>query len=215
MASRPVFLPRSANACGVDAKLIEFCWHPGLSRSQKRKSISELHGAAIRMGACSHPLEISSQSESELGVALSAFNLAITVEPGLTVSVESVFQSSKCFFSGGPFQDLLKSTAREVKRDERLRNSGRLRCFSFAGREWPLNPTTAFYDWLYISALQESELGDRLLDYDGFTDIEFNPSKSLNCQAHAAALFVAMKKAGRIFRVRDNPDRFLEIVKHS
>lgn len=32
------------------------------------------------------------------------------------------------------------------------------------------------------------------LAYDAFTDIEFNPQKSINCQAYSIALFVALTK---------------------
>ena len=41
------------------------------------------------------------------------------------------------------------------------------------------------------------------MEFDAFTDIEFNPNKSLNCQARAAALFVAMKKLGRLEACRE------------
>ena len=52
---------------------------------------------------------------------------------------------------------------------------------------------------LYINALAEnSQLTEEIMEFDAFTDIEFNPNKSLNCQARAAALFVAMKKLDRL-----------------
>ena len=34
------------------------------------------------------------------------------------------------------------------------------------------------------------------MDYECFTDIEFNPKKSYNCQGYSAALFVSMKRRG-------------------
>ena len=33
-----------------------------------------------------------------------------------------------------------------------------------------------------------------MLQYQAFTDIEFNPEKSLNCQAYSAALYLSMIK---------------------
>ena len=39
---------------------------------------------------------------------------------------------------------------------------------------------------------------EELIDYDAFTDIEFNPQKSINCQAKSAALFVGLVKQGSI-----------------
>ena len=61
------------------------------------------------------------------------------------------------------------------------------------GERWPLEPKTAFYDWLYIRLLrQRDHTEDDLAKYQSFTDIEFNPSKSINCQARSCALFVAL-----------------------
>jgi len=34
-----------------------------------------------------------------------------------------------------------------------------------------------------------------VLDYDAFTDIEFNPEKSVSCQASSAALAVDLRRA--------------------
>ena len=77
----------------------------------------------------------------------------------------------------------------------------------------PLIPKTAFYNWLYINALLENpELAQKVLEYDAFTDIEFNPGKSLNCQAEAAALFVALNRQGLIDQCADF-GRFVEIIK--
>jgi uncharacterized protein DUF6977 len=42
---------------------------------------------------------------------------------------------------------------REVKRDPRLRESGRLIAFEFDGVSFPLEPKTVFYDWLYVTFL--------------------------------------------------------------
>ncbi|WP_413680488.1 DUF6977 family protein [Psychrobacter sp. I-STPA6b] len=39
-----------------------------------------------------------------------------------------------------------------------------------------------------------------LLSYDAFTDIEFNPKKSINCQVHAVALFCALLKVTCLMR---------------
>lgn len=88
-----------------------------------------------------------------------------------------------------------------------------LKSFFFDGNEMPLNPKTIFYDWIYINAVLENPLlAVELLKYDAFTDIEFNPEKSINCQAKAAALFVALSRQGKIEQCRDF-DSFYQIVK--
>src|SRR5262245_8412243 len=57
----------------------------------------------------------------------------------------------------------------------------------------------AFYDWLYLRALFDNqETAGRLFSYKGFSDIAFNPEKSINCQARSAALFVAMSENSSI-----------------
>ncbi len=48
-----------------------------------------------------------------------------------------------------------------------------------------------FYDYIYIAAVKESLTADEIkdiLEYNYFTDIEFNPAKSINTQARTAAM---------------------------
>jgi hypothetical protein len=53
------------------------------------------------------------------------------------------------------------------------------------------------YDWLYINAIYpHREWLVRLNRYAGFTDIEFNPERSVNCQARSCALFVSLMTKG-------------------
>ena len=213
MAQRPVFAPRKS-APYVNVYMPEFTWNSGLSASQKRKNVVDLHKAYNTRFPDQRVLEISSKSLEDLGVQLSAFNLLKFVpELGKSVSVECVFQGSKMFSVGGPYTDLYTATSRAAKKDPRLQSSGYLTRFRFDGRDFPLQPTTVFYDWLYINALLENdELAQALLGYDAFTDIEFNPGKSLNCQAHAAALFVSLSRNGLIDQCRDF-DSFLALMK--
>ena len=204
MAERPAYVT-TMKAPYVSVYKPEFTGNAGLNAVQKQKNIATLHDAFKRMSPESNVLEISSKSLQPLGVKLSAFNLKKYV-PSLEKSVplECVFQGGKIFAAGGPYTDLYTETARAAKKDERLRSSGELRGFTFEGEQMPLFPKTAFYDWLYINALMENqELAEQVMEYDAFTDIEFNPNKSLNCQARAAALFVAMKRLGRLEDCRD------------
>jgi hypothetical protein len=60
-----------------------------------------------------------------------------------------------------------------------------------------LVPRTAFYDWLYINALHKRpDLAEQVLTYRAFSDIAFNPERSINCQAYAAALYVSLSDRG-------------------
>ena len=53
---------------------------------------------------------------------------------------------------------------------------------------------------------------NEILNYDSFTDIEFNPKKSLNCQAKAAAIFIGLTNAGIIDDALKDEKNFLKIV---
>lgn len=60
----------------------EFEFFPGFSDVQKQRSIRSLHESFQRNHANNRILEISSKSEEELGVRLSAFNLMIKNKAG-------------------------------------------------------------------------------------------------------------------------------------
>lgn len=217
MAWRPIFAPEYSGREFLLESYVEFTWHPGMSLKQKQKSIDELHReAAIKFGLLK-PLEISSKSDQELGVALSSFNLKFsTVGKGLTLTVEAAFQGSKVFERGGPFRDIFFKSPKDAKRDERLRDSGALTHFSFFGLLWPLIPRTSFYDWLYINALLKNpELAQDVLGFDYFTDIEFNPDRSVNCQARSVALYLSLFKRGLLEEYISSPESFREMyVEH-
>ena len=51
-----------------------------------------------------------------------------------------------------------------------------------------------------------------VLCYDAFTDIEFNPQKSINCQAEAVAIYVSLHRQGLLNEALKGKDEFLEIV---
>jgi hypothetical protein len=182
--------------------------------SQKQKSIDSLHAAAVKLLGVYKVLEVSSKSRDDLGVALSAFNLTFTtVKHSRSYSVECAYQGSKVFEHGGPYSDIFGMTSREAKKDERLRSSGRLTGFRFFGTDWGLEPQTAFYDWLYINALKKQpSVTEQLLEYSAFTDIEFNPERSINCQAYSVALFISLHQRGLLDEATSSGEAFLRTI---
>ena len=214
MATRPVFVPRQSGEPGAEEKMLEFKWHPGMAKSQKQKSISELHHVANNLGY-KNILEISSKSDVELGVRLSAFNLQIRTKKKKNImTVETAFQGSKVFSKGGPYKDLFGTDSLAAKKDLRLRDSGSLIGFEFFGKSFPAEPRTYFYDWIYINALLQNEyLADQVVLFDGFTDIEFNPKKSVSCQAHAVALYVSLQKIRVADEALSSSDDFLDVLR--
>lgn len=196
MANRPAFCIKNDK---VTYKTFEFTWFPGLSVSQKQKSIESLHSVINKP-----VIEISSKSMNPLGRKLSAFFLKLN---GYTL--ENVFQSGKVFESGGPYRNLLHVSPKEAKQYYGLRNSGSLIAFEdLEGHRWDILPRTAFYDYIYIEAVRQSFTTSELLqicEYDYFTDIEFNPQKSINCQARTVALVkLLLKTFGEIPKFEKN-----------
>lgn len=212
MAKRPIFVPIVNGKHFVLERYVDFNWHAGFAKTQKQKSIRELHEMALRDYKVEHPLEVSSKSEDPLGVALSSFNLKFVTQMGRVLTVEAAFQGSKVFARGGPFRDIFGMPPMDAKRDERLKHSGPLIKFEFFGADWQLEPKTAFYDWLYINALMKNpELAEQVTDRDGFTDIEFNPERSINCQARSVALYCALFHSDKIEFALKNRENFLSL----
>jgi hypothetical protein len=212
MAVRPLFTPATSADRLVREVPISFVWHKGMASSQKKKNVTELHAAAALKGF-PNVLEVSTKSEEKLGQRLSAFNLPVTLRSGRKIPLECAFQGGKVFEHGGPFLDLYDADTRDAKRDPRLSESGKLVNFAFEEKLFPLIPKTAFYDWLYISALHpHKDFLKRLERYDGFTDIEFNPERSINCQARSCATFVALMRQQLLAECVASPERFIEIL---
>jgi len=210
---RPYFLPYK-NGIGVEQETIDFKFYSGFSASQKLKTIDSFHHEILQKYKNLKVLEISTKSNEKLGQELSAFNLkSETVNKKIPFTVETAFQSSKVFENGGPYIDLLYKTSKQAKTDERLKTSGKLISFKFLNKDYPIEPNTLFYDWLYINVLEKNkELHKDLFQYNCFTDIEFNPAKSINCQAHAVALFISMKKNNIDFVKIKDIDYFKKII---
>ena len=191
MANRPFFIPSTNKENLVEIKTVEFKWYSGFAKSQKQKSVLSFHENISKEFKFDKILEISTKSENKLGIKLSAFNLRINFEEK-EYFLESLFQGSKIFSDQGPNTDLYEKEPIEAKKDVRIKRSD-LKEFSFFGEKFSLE--FDFYSWLYFIALnQNKSLTKDILEYQAFTDIEFNPQKSLNCQAYSAALYSAMIK---------------------
>ena len=191
MANRPFFIPSTNKEDLVETKSVEFKWYSGFAKTQKQKSVLSFHENISKEFKFDKILEISTKSENKLGIKLSAFNLKINFEEK-EYFLESLFQGSKIFSDQGPNTDLYEKEPIEAKKDERIKRSD-LKEFSFFGEKFSLD--FDFYSWLYFIALnQNKSLTKDILEYQAFTDIEFNPQKSLNCQAYSAALYSAMIK---------------------
>ena len=195
MAVRPIFIPRKERGPLIETLPLEISWHGGFAITQKQKNISELHEQAKRKGI--HPiLEVSTKSPEEVGRRLSAFSLKIDVE-GVMRSLESVYQGSKVFAGSGQHEFLMDVDPFKAKKEVRSLGRGPIISFRFMGKDYPTEPKNAFYDWLYIRAISPHEDWIRKnLHYAAYSDIEFTPDKSINCQGRAVAEFHALALRG-------------------
>jgi hypothetical protein len=215
MAERPIFISRPASKQLVEEVFLQLKWHPGFAPVQKEKNIRALHEAAARAGHA-NVLEVSTKSDNPRGQELSAFNLMVRNERLGEVPLECVFQGSKVFERGGPFVDLYSVDVRSARKDPRLKESGKLVAFEFDGSRWPLEPKTFFYDWLYVTCIYPSpDRAQELLQYGGFSDIEFNPFRSINCQARSLALFLSLMQRGELGEAVKSPSDFLRVIRNS
>ena len=80
---------------------------------------------------------------------------------------------------------------------------------------YPINPQSAFYDWIYIKALHNSEYAIAVTNYSIFSDIEFNYRKSINCQARAAAIYVSIVRQNKINYYLSDFEKFKQIYQQT
>lgn len=213
MASRIGFVSIGSK---VGERLYDFDWVAGLSLSQNQKNIRSLHQAIKRTGI-DNILEVSSKSEDEAGVKLSAFNLKLRIN-GVESSVEGYYHGSKVFNGSIKLDDCIKMNSKDSKRyvrEEIENNNLKLMGFEFNGKKFELDSKSMCYDYIYIFALtQNEELSNEILKYDCFTDIAFNQTKSIACQARTCALFKYLKNKGLVDSFIKNPNKYVYIYKN-
>ncbi len=211
MASRQIYLVNNKEPY-YRKYTCEFTYYNGFSKAQKQRSIRSLHEAYHKLHSDQKLLEVSRASEDELGMKLSAFNLMVYVpSSGKRIPLECVFQGGKVYEHGGPYLDMYEMRPGDAKKDERKEKSGRIISFEFEGRRFPNEPRTFFYDYLYLRALKENkDVSEKLLEYDGFTDIYFNPEKAENCQAISCAKYVSLMRCGKLDEYLEKQDAIVE-----
>ena len=212
MAYRPVFY---GDAFGYKKYMIDFEFFTGFSLSQKQKSIQSLHNSIIKTFPERKILEVSSKSLDEIGRQASAFNLNVILKSGKEFSVEQIFQGSKKFRRSGSQLHLIdQMTSKELKKYiGKVHQVDELVSFECFGQIFPLKPQTFFYNWLYINSLHKNQLlANQIINYDTFTDIEFNPNKSKNCQAEACSIYVYLYKSNLLDFALSSKENFLQVV---
>lgn len=202
MAKRPVFVPCDEKPYYREA-MVPFKYNAGFAKCQKRKNIEAIHDGFRSMRPGAKLLEISTKSLQDEGAALSAFNLTKFVPSlGRKVPLECIYHAGKVFEDSSAHPEFMSMTPLEAKRA--ARRDEKIRAFTFEGQYFDAGARDAFYNYLYIGALLEDpEHAQKLLDFDGFTDIEFSQKSSIACQARAAAIYVSFIRRGRADELKD------------
>ena len=154
-------------------------------------------------------LEISTRSRDTFGKSLSPFNLHLELKSGKRVKIECAYQGSKVLADGSQFESLYWGSPRDAALDRRIKGQAPI-AFRFFGKNYPLEPKHAFFNFLYIVGLVQRgkdlfQTYNRLAKYDGFSDIFYSPRKDVNCQGRAAAIFVSLVKNKRL--TNDTPSQ--------
>jgi type I restriction enzyme M protein len=213
MAKRLLFSAKNeGNKIIVTRKEIEFEWVGGFARSQKIKRLTKFREKLSDATQTKH-LEVSSGSDNEFGKQLSAFNIRYSAGELMGYTVESVYQGSKIFSFGGPYQELYDKPSIVAKKDSRIRSSEPLIGFRLLEDEWPILPPTGFYNYLYFLALiQNSELISRASKFEYFSDMEFNHEKAVSCQAESLAIFFALYRVNLAEEILQDKSDFLNTI---
>lgn len=191
MAIRPIYISTSIPESPFLKKDVTFEWIKGMAYSQKCKRRDSMHKAISNMQIydINRVLEISTKSDKEIGVNLSALKLTIPLSSGREETVEKIYQSSKVF------------------------EDNKIKEFRFNKTVFEKDPYSMYYDYLYIISLYfHKEYWDELDKYDAFTDIEFNPNKQLNTQARAAAIWTTLYR-NNMTNIVENRVKFKEYYK--
>lgn len=219
MAEKSVFISKTEYPFFEEVN-VNIDWFGGFALSQKRKCQIGLHQNFLMEYPDEKVLEISSASLVSLGSKLSAMNLSKRTQRGLT-TVESAFQSSRIYSDGertvGPFPEYLFLPGRECKKLVKEASEGMHSYrYEFDGLTFysPAWHISQFYDYIYLNALLEPENEEvrELLLKEGYTSFTDLATKSLNCQARSAAIFVGLVRAGMIDEVRDY-DSYLKLFR--
>lgn len=211
MAQRVVFFIDNNNK--YQQKKVDFQWFPGFAKKQAQKSVASLHKIFLEKYPTAKILEVSTAAKEKLGLKLSAFNLQVKTTKG-SYSVEQLFQSGKVFEKHGSQNALLHTPSAQAKKEiKKLNKNDKLVGFQEFGVDFPLTPSTYFYNWIYLKGIQQNkELAEQLLKYDAFTDIYFNPQKSINCQAEACSIYISLFKRNLLKDALKDRKSFLKVV---
>lgn len=190
-----------------EERLVEFEYVKGMAFSQKQKNVLSFHESISNKFPSERIIEISTKSNSPLGVKLSAFNLKLDGFP-----LECVFQSSKIFEGGVQYKNLLYEEPKIAKQYISENVSLPLVGFKYNGETFDIFPKSMFYDYIYISALLKSNIDlSEIANYDIFTDIEFNEKKQVNCQARACAIYAYMLRQGQVGYYMSSKEKFKKL----
>lgn len=176
-------------------KVVDFA-HSTKGNIDKKKAISAMHRKLEKIdGKRVTHLDINIRNPNALAKKLAPYQISLR-----DYKVESIYQASKIFDHGGPYNDLEKVSVADALNDPRIKDSGNVVDFFYNGEYWERN-SEYFYDFLYVSAVRESISNEELkelLKYDYFTDLETKYSAERNPARAVAIIKLMLMQFGEI-----------------
>ncbi len=157
-------------------------------------------------------LEVWSKAPTELGRALSPFNLKLDMaflmkhdsffkhfdspDFAVTAPVETFYQTAKVVADDRTIMTpkaAVNNGTTPAQLKKMAGKHGAPKGFKLARRNFKLEDSQLIYAYLYVNALlqQPTKLLKELGKYDRFVDPVFNPKRSVNCHAHVLEWFKA------------------------
>lgn len=206
MVMRPVFMFRDNKHQEVP---VEFEWVKGLDNHLIVQRYLNLHESIKEIYPDVNLLEVSTKSLNPVGKSLSPFILK--THNGITV--EALYQGSKIYEYGGPFQELYQRSSLEAKNHAKGKDLGDVIGFQLGRLIFDTKPTRAFYTWLYITVLMQNlDLADNLMEYNAFTDIHYNPKTMNVCQAYACSVYYTLRQGNILDLAMESYPNFCKVI---
>lgn len=177
---------------------VAFRWVNGSRHQNSQVVLDAFHGIYPDTPA----LEVSLASRQPEGIAAAAMKLPLRLETlPQEVPVGIVYEASRVFENGGPYEELLQCSRQKVQKDHRLQQSGACTGYRLEGRDYLTEPYPyAFFNWLYGCALrQHPDRAGNILNFGAFLDLDLGSAKKdKNSPARAAAVYAGLSAAGKL-----------------
>lgn len=208
MAKRLYFIPKRSFQGLIVEKIVDFTEVRGDKESSVVKTMENMHHVIRANETGGKILEVSPYG-SNIGQMLTPWQLTLKTKSGVSYPVAAIYESSKVFERGGPYEDLKDKNQDELQKDERLTQSGDLMGYHFEEEAFTTTPRHKFFDYLYIRALKDREdLQEELLKADIVTDVTYQMNAMHLSPARSVSYFISLYRENLLDKVLSSSEEF-------